>query len=85
MFNFGGITHIMQNPAGTFSYVGAVPQALGELREATRSDIMGGRSKNGMTRYIAPRPTIEKALADLKAVDGAKPCDIISCACRKLF
>lgn len=28
MFNFGGITHIIDNPNGTFSYVGSVPGAI---------------------------------------------------------
>ena len=28
MFDFGGITHVIQNPVGTYSLVGSVPVSL---------------------------------------------------------
>lgn len=41
-----GITtcHVLETPAKTWSFVGRVPSALCHEREATRSDIMGGRA-----------------------------------------
>ncbi len=38
MFNFGGITHIIDNPNGTYSYVGSVPLNLMQSRKV-RPDI----------------------------------------------
>lgn len=84
MFNFGGITHLNQNPTGTFSYVGSVPASLGVERKATAADAMAGRSKNGVAIHFPSKATVEQAVEDAKAV-GAKLCSSPTCACRKLF
>ena len=36
--------HVIDCPSGRWTYVGAVPLALVELRPATRADVMGGRA-----------------------------------------
>lgn len=35
---------VIKNPAGTYSYVGSIPHALGEPVPATKSDVAGGRA-----------------------------------------
>ena len=42
MFGNMGL-HVIKNPAGTFSFVGSIPQELGERVKPTSSDIMAGR------------------------------------------
>jgi hypothetical protein len=36
-------SHVLKNPAGTYSVVGSVPVTCITLREPTRDDVMGGR------------------------------------------
>lgn len=36
--------HIIQTPAGRYTYVGAVPAALCDVVPATKADVMGGRA-----------------------------------------
>lgn len=42
---FGNLgVHILKNPAGTYHFVGTLPTKLGNVRIATTSDVMAGRS-----------------------------------------
>ena len=85
MFNFGGITHIIQYPSKRFGYVGSVPTTLADEVPATQADIMGGRSKDGKTAFkFRTHDTIEDAVADAQK-SGATLCTIPTCACRRLF
>lgn len=81
-------THVIKNPAGTYSYVGAVPGALAEIVPATYTDIIGGRafSRDGQTvaYHFQPRQSIQAAVDEAIAA-GAPLCDLASCACRRLF
>ena len=83
--NFGGMTHIIKNPAGTYSYVGAVPLALMTQHNPTAADIVGGRIlPNGKAWKNKPRATIAAAVKDAQEV-GATLCTSATCACRTLF
>lgn len=85
MFNFGGITHVIRNPAGTLSLVGAVNTDMMTRRKPTRSDIMGGRVQPDGFAYVGRAyGSIEEIKADA-AKCGARLCEIPTCACRKLF
>jgi hypothetical protein len=44
MFDFKGVTRIIQYPTKRFGYVGSVPPVLGDVVKATTADIMGGRA-----------------------------------------
>jgi hypothetical protein len=64
--------HVIRNPAGTYSYVGTVPAALGVEAPATRADVMGGRSYfNANRETVAVRwpvfPSRAEALAHASA------------------
>lgn len=76
--------HINQNPSGTFSYVGSIPVELMDQRKATRSDVMGGRSINGVAYYNKGYETVQELVDRAKAA-GAKLCESPRCSCRKLF
>lgn len=45
MFDNLGI-HIIKNPAGTYSFVGTLPAALGNVVKADRAAIYGNRTLN---------------------------------------
>ena len=82
-------THIIKNPAGTYSYVGHVPTALAEVIPAKYADIIGGRAfrdqdGRAMTHHFRPRESIQQAVDDAVAI-SAPLCDLVGCACRKLF
>lgn len=55
MMNLG--LHVIQNPVGTFSYVGSIPMALATMRPATDYDVMAMRAvRNPMTgELVAPK------------------------------
>ena len=82
--DFGGVTHILKNPTGTFSPVGSVP--LGMMRQSvpTADDAMGGRVRNGVAYNTRGFPSVEDFLA-AAASSGTKLCDLPGCACRKYF
>ena len=85
MFNFGGITHVIKNPASSLSLVGAVHIEMMTKRTPTRSDIMGGRvQKDGFAYVGKAYQSIEDIKADA-AKCGATLCSAEGCACRKLF
>jgi hypothetical protein len=74
VFNFGGITHVISNPAGhkpgwNYSLVGSVYSLM------LQPD---GRGKQW--------PTVQSILDEAgKHAGTVKMCDIPTCACRKLF
>lgn len=85
MFQFNGITHVITNPAGSFSLVGSVPLAMMTQRKPTTSDIMGGRVARDGFAYVG-RAYASIAEIQAAAVEcGAHLCDLSGCACRKLF
>lgn len=43
MFSNLGL-HVLKNPAGTYSYVGSIPTALGTVVPATRAAVLGQRA-----------------------------------------
>lgn len=80
--------HIIRYPTGRFGFVGAVPIALMNTVDATRSDVMGGRAfwedavlKTQKGRSYA---NVADALGDARSV-GALLCKSDGCACRSLF
>jgi hypothetical protein len=78
--------HINNNPNGTFSFVGSVPESLVEWRKPTRSDVMAQRvnHETGLAFYFPVYQTVEEAIERAKAV-GAQLCNRPGCACRKYF
>jgi hypothetical protein len=81
---FNGITHVIRNPAGTFSLVGAVPRALCDEREPTRSDILGGRV-DMQTRMVYRPRVYQTAREAFTAVDAVGTgCTLPTCACATL-
>lgn len=83
--HFNNITHIILNPAGTYSYVGCVPSTLLDVHAPTRQDLLAGRIlPDGQGWTTKPRRTLEAALTDAQAV-GATLCALPTCACRHLF
>ena len=90
MFNFAGITHIVDNPSGhapgyNFRFVGSVPVTCLEPRKPTTSDIMGGRVQKDGFAYVGRRlETIEQALK-VAWEGGAKLCTSKDCTCRQWF
>jgi len=91
MFDFGGITHIQENPKGhavgyNYSLVGAVPLELLEPRKPTTSDIMGQRVQKDGFAYVGRKwETVQQIVAAASKVQGAKLCNLPGCLCRKLF
>lgn len=90
MFNFNGITHITANPREhapgyNYSFTGSVPGACLEPRTPTRADIMGGRVQpDGFAYHGRKLWSIEEALQVAKD-GGARLCEAVDCACRRLF
>ena len=68
MFNFAGITHVIENPSGhapgyTFSLVGSVPVSMMEARVPSTGDIMGGRVQADGFAYAGRKwETVESIL-----------------------
>lgn len=90
MINFAGITHVIENPAGhapgyNYSLVGLVAKDMMELRKATVSDIIGGRSRNGLAYHGRKWETIQQILDCAAKLPHVKLCSADGCACRKLF
>jgi tripartite-type tricarboxylate transporter receptor subunit TctC len=94
MFNFAGITHVIDNPSGhapgyNFSLVGSVPVSMMEIRPATSADVMAGRAYRDDTgALVAPKgrkwETVDAILAAAKE-NGVRMCSNAGCSCRKLF
>jgi len=85
MFNFGGITHVIKNPAGSFSLVGSVHSEMMTQRKPTVSDIMGGRVQADGFAYVGRAYQTIQEIQDSAAKCGAKMCESTTCACRSLF
>lgn len=83
MFNFGGVTHVIKNPAGGFSLVGSVPTTMMEKRVPTVADIMGGRAHDGFAYVGKTYQSIEDIKA-AAATCGANLCTSPTCACHAL-
>ena len=81
--NFGGITHVIRNPAGSFSLVGAVPRSLCTEHEPTRMDVMAGRVDFETRKVYRPRvfETAREAVDATRAAGSA--CTLAGCACRQ--
>ena len=59
MFTNMGL-HVIKNPAGTFSFVGSIPQELGTKVKPTSFDIMAGRYfMDGKTAYAVKFPVFK--------------------------
>ena len=100
MFNFAGITHVIENPKEhapgyVYSLVGSVPAGMMDVRTATTSDVMAGRARRtqgGLIAYTGRKwETVEQikaAAAHLISETGnenaVRLCDIPGCACRLL-
>lgn len=90
MFNFNGITHLIDNPKGhapgyNFRFAGAVPTGCLEPHKPNSADIMGGRvQKDGFVYRGRKLETVEQALLVARGA-GAKLCASPSCACRRFF
>ena len=90
MFNFNGITHVIENPKGhalnyNFSLVGSVPTTMLDGRTPTPADVMAGRVQpDGLAYKGRQWTTVGDILTAAKANDVAM-CDSPTCACRQLF
>ena len=95
MFNFNGITHVIENPSGhaegyNYSLVGAVSVSMLDEKPATRADVMGGRARYAADgALVAWRGrqwrTVEQILTAAALLPEVKMCEAEGCACRKLF
>lgn len=85
MFNFGGVTHVIKNPAGSYSLVGAVNSDMMTRRKPTMSDIFGGRVQPDGFAYVGkPYQSVDEIKVDAEKC-GAKLCTSATCACRSIF
>ena len=90
MFNFAGITHVIENPKGhapgyNFSLVGSVPTTMLDGRTPTTADVMAGRVQpNGKAYHGRQWSTVDVILATAKTNDVAM-CDSPTCTCRQFF
>ena len=90
MFNFHGITHVIENPKGhapgfNYSLVGSVPTSMLDGRQPTTADVMGQRVQPDGLAYHGRRwETVAEILAAAEA-NGVKMCASPTCACRRLF
>jgi len=51
--------HIIDTPAGRYTYVGSVPAALCDIVAASKADVMGGRAyKNVYGDLITAKPRV---------------------------
>lgn len=56
---FGNLgCHIIKTPRGNFTFVGSVPRELCDKREATTSDVMGGRAVRENGELVCYRPKV---------------------------
>ena len=91
MLNFGGITHVIENPKGhapgwNYSLVGSVHITMVEARKPTPSDIMAGRVRdNGLAYHGRKWETIDDILSAASQAPEVQMCSAAGCACRKLF
>lgn len=84
MIGFGGISHVIKNPAGSYSVVGSVPLAMMAARKPSPADIMAGRVSGGVAYVAKSYASIEEIKAAAAAC-GAKLCAAPNCSCRSLF
>lgn len=90
MFDFRGITHVMENPKGhapgwNYSLVGAVPLSMLERREPTPADVMAGRVQPDGFAYGGRKWETIEQIIDAARDNGVTLCTSDTCACRKLF
>ncbi len=91
MFNFAGITHVIDNLSGhapgyNFSLVGSVPESMLEARKPNVSDIIGGRvQKDGFAYHGRKWETVEAILAEAVHHPEVKLCAATGCSCRRFF
>lgn len=84
MFNFNGITHLIDNGNGTIGAVGSVPVGMMTKRRPTISDVMGGRVRNGWAYVGRAFASVDEALTVARE-SGARLCQAKNCACREVF
>lgn len=90
MFNFAGITHVIENPKGhapgyNYSLVGAVPTTMLQARTPTTADIMAGRVQADGLAYGGRQWETVQAILDEAKRHGVTMCSSKTCACRQLF
>jgi len=91
MFNFKGVTHVIENPRGhapgyRYSLVGSVPASMLERRPPTAADAMAGRVlADGFAYHNRPWDTIEQILTEAARAQDVTLCASSTCACRQLF
>ena len=90
MFDFKGITHVIDNPRGhapgyNFSLVGSVPTSMLEGRKPTTADVLGQRVQPDGLAYHGRRWETVAEILQEAAAKGVKMCGSPTCACRKLF
>ncbi len=88
MFNFAGITHVIEIDSGPnkgkFALVGSVPIGMMSQRKPTSADIMGGRVMDDGYAYVGKAyDTIDDIKHKINGI--GKLCESKTCACRKLF
>ena len=90
MINFGGITHVIENPKGhapgyNFSLVGSVPTTMLDGRTPTMFDVMGGRVQPDGKAYHGRQWTTVGAILTAAKANDVQMCDSFTCACRQYF
>lgn len=90
MFNFNGITHIIENPVGhalgyNYSLVGAVPLSMLDRREPTAADVMAGRVQSDGFAYHGRKWDTVQAITDAALANGVNLCSALTCGCRRLI
>ena len=95
MFNFGGITHVIENPKGhadgyNYSLVGSVPASMLEEKPATRADVMGGRASYAADGALVAWhgrkwETVQQIVTAAELAGGVNLCQSETCACRQLL
>lgn len=86
MFNFQGVTHVLDCPNGRFTWVGSVPSTLCDARTPTTADVMAGRvAPDGKAYRPRAYDTAAAALADARQSEGVTLCASVTCACRRVF
>lgn len=90
MFDFKGITHIIENPTGhapgyNYSLVGSVPCTMLDGHKPTTADVMAGRVKQDGLAYSGRKWETIADILNAAKVSNVHMCDLPTCACRKLF
>ncbi len=90
MFNFGWITHVIENPKGhaagyNYSLVGSVPTTLLEGHIPTIADVMAGRVRADGLAYRGRKWETVADIVQSAQAHGVHLCTSPTCACRALF